>query len=37
VEKVIENGWNALREHPVVLSALAGVGRITDVPAANRF
>ena len=37
VEKVIEEGWRGLRAHPLVLEALAGVGRITDIPAANRF
>jgi tetratricopeptide (TPR) repeat protein len=37
VEKVIEEGWRRLRTHPVVLAALTGVGRITDIPAANRF
>jgi tetratricopeptide (TPR) repeat protein len=37
VEKLIEDGWRGLRSHPVVLSALAKVGRITDIPAANRF
>jgi tetratricopeptide (TPR) repeat protein len=37
VEKVIDEGWRRLRAHPVVLDALTGVGRITDIPAANRF
>jgi tetratricopeptide (TPR) repeat protein len=37
VEKIVEDGWQALRSHPVVLAAVAKVGRITDVPGANRF
>jgi tetratricopeptide (TPR) repeat protein len=37
IEKVIEEGWRGLRAHPLVLGALSRVGRITDVPAANRF
>jgi hypothetical protein len=37
VEKTIESGWEALRTNPAVLAAVARVGRITDVPAANRF
>ena len=37
VEKVIEAGWDALRAHRTVLAAVGGVGRITDIPAANRF
>ena len=37
VEKVIETGWDALRAHRTVVAALGGVGRITDIPAANRF
>ena len=36
-EKIIEDGWEALRGHPAVLAAPSGVGRITDVAAANRF
>jgi tetratricopeptide (TPR) repeat protein len=37
VEKTIEAGWDALRKDPAVLAAVAKVGRITDIPAANRF
>jgi hypothetical protein len=37
VEQAIEGGWAALRAHPAVLAAVGGVGRITNIPAANRF
>jgi tetratricopeptide (TPR) repeat protein len=37
IEKVIAEGWDALRVHPLVLEAVDRVGRIVEVPAANRF
>jgi hypothetical protein len=37
IEKAIESGWEALRVHPAVVAAVAKVGRITEIPAANRF
>jgi hypothetical protein len=37
IEKTIESGWDGLRKNPTVLAAVAKLGRITDVPAANRF
>jgi tetratricopeptide (TPR) repeat protein len=37
VEKTIESGWETLRANPAVLAAVAKIGRITEVPAANRF
>jgi tetratricopeptide (TPR) repeat protein len=37
VEKAIETGWDALRMDPIVLAAVARVGRTTTVPASNRY
>jgi tetratricopeptide (TPR) repeat protein len=37
VEKVIADGWDRLRTHPTVADAVRPVGRIVEVPAANRF
>jgi tetratricopeptide (TPR) repeat protein len=37
VEKTLQSGWEALRLHPLVIEALRAVGRIVDVPAANRY
>jgi tetratricopeptide (TPR) repeat protein len=37
IEKAIEHGWDVLRADPTVVAAVAKVGRITEIPAANRF